>query len=257
MVVADLYLIRHAQSEGNVALGHDADHGRSSLYARQVRERPHWLWRLSPEGRRQAAVTGSWLCGELTGSPTETTLVTSPHLRAVETAALLAIPDAQWDLEPEFGEREWGTWADMPAEFQERELGVSAAHPFDWSPPGGESMSSLVRRVRAPLDRLLAEAAATAVVVSHADTLRAVRYLLAGHTPTDPRVAEPIPNCGVLHFSRLHPLYGTLAPRFRWSRIHCPWRDSTPSPMTEDGPKPRYSTERLLELIDGVDPIPW
>jgi broad specificity phosphatase PhoE len=258
--VEDLFLVRHAESEGNVAAGQDPDHGRSSEYAKRVRQRPHWLWRLSPAGELQAAVTGVWLRDQLAACEGGLVAATSPHLRAMETAAKLRIPDAAWEVEPDLRERDWGDWDSRSAALQGHEIRRQQEYPFDWCPPGGESMSLLIRRVTAPLRRLLGASAVAAVVVTHADALWALRYVMADLSPTSWlelfRSECPTPNCGVIHFSRRHPQTGELSSRFAWYRRHCPWRESTAGAIVEVPHRLRFSAGQLLDEVNRVERIP-
>ncbi|MFF8293558.1 histidine phosphatase family protein [Streptomyces sp. NPDC016309] len=251
--IEDLFLIRHAESEGNAAARLPPSHD----YAALVQRRPHWIWRLTSEGVRQAAAAGAWIRAELAQRLPDTLAVTSPHLRAMETAAMLGLPELDWEIEPDAREREWGDWENRDPGFHARELGRQSEHPFDWAPPAGESMAMLVRRVSLPLNRILATPSSAAVVVTHADTLWAFSYLAAGLDPSSWRaqyVAEPqTPNCGIIHYSRRNPDTGELLARFAWHRTYCPWRDPAGEAMTPLTPRRRYSAQQLLAQVNIVD----
>lgn len=76
-----------------------------------------------------------------------------------------------------FVEQDFGSYQGMPiAGFDARERG--ARHPF-WpvhaaeTPPGGESFEAMITRVGAGLDRLLEDAPAHTIIVSHGGAIRA------------------------------------------------------------------------------------
>lgn len=107
--------------------------------------------------------------------------VSSPLLRARETARLLGAPTAS--LEPRLMEAHWGEWEGRNLKDLRRELGEelvrNEARGLDLTPPGGESP----RDVRTRLSGWLAHAAAgnrPLVAVTHAGVLRAAYSLATG-----------------------------------------------------------------------------
>jgi probable phosphoglycerate mutase len=95
---------------------------------------------------------------------------TSPLQRAVETArALGAVAPA---VEPRLAEQDWGEWTG-------RARAALAAEPggvrWDAAPPGGESLASVLARVRAWLDELAAgDGPDTWAAVTHMGVIQAV-----------------------------------------------------------------------------------
>jgi len=130
---------------------------------------------LSPEGR---AAVGRWrLPPDLAGYR----WLTSPLVRARETARLLGIDDAAVD--PRLAEMDWGAWegerlVDLRAHFGP-EMAANEARGLDFRPPGGESP----RDVQARLAPLLAEIAVgghPTAAVAHRGVIRAVLALATG-----------------------------------------------------------------------------
>ncbi|MEU7551521.1 histidine phosphatase family protein [Streptomyces sp. NPDC044571] len=246
IAVEDVFLVRHGESEGNAAYREP-----DSAYARRVFTRPQWEWRLTPKGEEQAAATGAWLRDRIPAGPPACAV--SPLTRAVETAALLDLPGSAWQLDLGLREREWGEWDHLTPERQRAELARGEEHPVHWGPPGGESLSDVIHRVRVPLAALLAEPARAAVAVSHADTLQALAFLLAGHTPGTwteyYRHTGPVANAGVLHFTRRHPDTGALSPHFAWFR-------TPPGPFRPCPANPRATSAELLAEARRVPRIP-
>jgi broad specificity phosphatase PhoE len=124
--------------------------------------------------------------------------VVSPLTRTQRTAAAIqqaGYPATPAAVEPGLTEQDLGEWqglphADLPARLRE------PAHAF-WplgateTPPGGESIATVVRRVGATLERLAAaHAGGDVVAVSHGGAIRAAVAHAAGVSPH-----------AVLHFS--------------------------------------------------------
>src|SRR5437588_11845816 len=101
----DLVFVRHGESEGNVAFGHshrgDVSHFTPGFLARHSSR-----WRLTERGVVQARTAGEWLRSHV-GAAFDRHYV-SDYLRALETAAHLALPDALWYREFYLRERDWG-----------------------------------------------------------------------------------------------------------------------------------------------------
>lgn len=181
MGVSELLLIRHGESEGNVAAAraHDAGAHEIDVPARDADVD------LSTLGRRQAAAAGVALSDTAEHALPQVAVV-SPYRRARETAAI-ALAEAGLDLPVRVDER-----------LRDRELGVfdrltldgiAARFPeeaerrrwhgkFYHRPPGGESWADVVLRLRswlADVDR--DHDAARLVVVSHDVVIALVRYV--------------------------------------------------------------------------------
>lgn len=113
--------------------------------------------------------------------------VTSPLMRARETARLLGHPEAR--LEPALIETDWGEWegrslADLRDRFG-KEMIELESRGLDFRPPGGESP----REVQARLQPWLAAVAASGsshVAVCHKGVIRAIFALATGWDMTGP-----------------------------------------------------------------------
>jgi broad specificity phosphatase PhoE len=120
---------------------------------------------LTDLGSRQAAAASAALSGDVSR------VVSSPLRRARETAAALGLPvdvDEQW-IEVDYGDYEGLPYRDVPVELWQR----WRTEP-GFTPPGGESMAVVGRRVRDACDALAEEAADTnVVVVSHVSPIKA------------------------------------------------------------------------------------
>ena len=143
-----LILARHGQTDAN---------GRGLLLGRA--ESP-----LTEVGRAQADA----LARALT---TARRVISSPLSRALDTAAAFDRPvevDARW-IELDYGAYDLRSWQAVPAEVWTRWRDEPS-----FTPPGGESLVELGRRVREACESLAAEAAeADVVVVTHVSPIKA------------------------------------------------------------------------------------
>jgi broad specificity phosphatase PhoE len=184
MGVSELLLIRHGESEGNLAAAKAHAEGAHEI---DVPARDPDV-DLSALGRRQAKAVGSALA-ELAPEARPQALVVSPYLRARETARLICA-EAGLDLPARVDER-----------LRDRELGVLDRLTFDgvearypdeasrrrWQgkfyhrPAGGESWVDVVLRLRtwlADIDR--EPPAERLLVVSHDVVIALLRYACEG-----------------------------------------------------------------------------
>jgi broad specificity phosphatase PhoE len=123
-------------------------------------------------------------------------VVTSPYLRARETARViaeaLALPFA---VEPLLHERNFGAFRGRPYDSMRSEPDYDPQRPWIWKPRDGESYDEVTARVRPIIDRLAAaNPTADVVVVSHGAVMLALWALLSGSWDA----AHAPPNCGVV-----------------------------------------------------------
>ena len=134
-----------------------------------------------------------------------------PFAHARETAALLGIPGAAWQLEPLLHERDFGLWEGLPkdmvkADFRSAEQKVK--NRFLWRPECGESTPDMDMRVRDVLATLARELPRQRVLcVTHEDVMWTFRFRLEKMTIEEWLVHQDddhhdILNCGILHYTR-------------------------------------------------------
>ncbi len=139
---------------------------------------------LSEKGRQQAA--------ELAVRAVRAAVVAiwrSPLLRAGETAVIVAdsVGVEPWVLD-DLIESDRGDWegrpvAEIAARWPEARAAFEAGDP-EFVFPGGESVTSQVKRTRAAL-RIVAAGPGPALVVAHAGTIRAAMIALGRATPPE------------------------------------------------------------------------
>lgn len=183
--MSELLLVRHGESQGNVAatLAHQSGAHVINVPARDADVE------LSGTGREQALALG----GLLAGFPDDrhAAVWSSPYLRARQTAEL-AVHTGGWTtpvlLDERLRDRELGILdmltpagveARLPREAERRRwLGK-----FYYRPPGGESWADVVLRLRsllADLDRLYP--GQRVLLVCHDAVILLIRYILEGLT---------------------------------------------------------------------------
>lgn len=181
---SSLWVVRHGESAGNVArdAAEAGGHERLDLSHRDV-DVP-----LSELGERQARALGRWIA-EQPEDERPTVLWTSPYVRARETAAL-ALEAAGLDLpavvderlrEREFGVLDGLTRRGITAQFPEESARRAAIGKFYHRPPGGESWTDVLQRLRAVLDDVRTDAQGERVLVlAHQVVVLLTRYVLEG-----------------------------------------------------------------------------
>lgn len=257
----NLVLVRHGQSEGNVAVKRSR-HGDDRDFTPDFRQRPSRLWRLTDQGREQARVAGEWVRENL--GPNFFRYYVSEYVRARETAGLLDLPDATWYREVDLVERSWGdldgyTEAERVAKFRDI-LDRKDLDPFLWRPPGGESLHDTRQRQRSTLGTLHRECGEENVVlVGHGEQIWSMRTLLERMTldrfaelDASDHPYDHIHNCQVIIYSRVDPSTGEVAPYLNWVKSVCP-TDLTLSANTWQAiVRPVYSNAELLNEVEKI-----
>jgi NAD+ kinase len=254
----DLVLVRHGESEGNVA-NRRSRQGDNSAFTDEFRRRHSSKWRLTDRGIEQARAAGAWIREHI--GPSFDRHYTSEYVRAMETAAHLELPDAEWYAEFYLRERDWGRLDLVTHEERLERFGEAlAGHRIDsfyWSPPAGESMAQVCLRVDRVLNTLHRECAPMRViVVCHGEIMWAFRVRLERmpqrlyhelDTSEDPH--ERIFNAQVLHYTRQDPATGEVQPYLNWMRSVCPWDMSQSRNTWQRIERRVYSNEDLLAEV--------
>ena len=180
-----LWLVRHGQSQGNVArdAAHDAGLAVIDLDVRDV-DVP-----LSELGVRQAAAAGQWFA-ELPPKERPEVILTSPYLRARQTATAiceagaLAGDKAKSVIDERLREREFGVFDGLTTRGIREKYPEEAAHrakmgKFYHRPPGGESWADVILRLRSVVNTInLLYADRRIVIVCHQVVVLCMRYIL-------------------------------------------------------------------------------
>lgn len=260
----DLFLVRHGQSEGNVAL-EAAKSGDLSLMTDAYLARSAADYRLTDLGRSQAEAAGAWVRDWMASEAVERfdRLYCSPYVRARETAAHLALPDGAWQLEPLLRERDWGLWEGLGRHETAKRFPESTAQKhrnrFLWRPESGESTPDLDMRAREVLGTLARELPTGRVLcVTHEDVMWAFRFRLEKLSieewiailEDDDR--GKVPNCGILHYTRVDNT-GAVHERFHRVRLVDPADPVSAQWSTIE--RPRFTNEQLLAQVEEMPPL--
>ncbi len=258
----DLVLVRHGESEGNVAKRR-SENGDDSAFTPEFRNRHTSSFRLSKKGRLQASLAGKFIrkefCKDGFGFDRH---VTSEYARAMETAALLRLPNALWFRDFYLAERGWGELEICPeserAQRFEKALRQREVQPFFWRPPNGETMAQLCQRVDRVLDTLHRECSDKRVlIVCHGEIMRAFQVRLERisqgrfkRLTFSEKSEDRIHNCQIVHYTRRNPEDGTLSKHADWVR----WIRPKDEPVTVSDwrriKRPWYTNKELIEVVE-------
>jgi probable phosphoglycerate mutase len=180
-----LWLVRHGQSQGNVArdAADEAGAHEIDIDLRDV-DVP-----LSALGREQASAAGRYFA-ELPAEERPEVILASPYVRAKQTAAIiceagaLAGGAAKTTIDERLREREFGifdrlTTAGIRARFPEEAAHRRRLGKFYHRPPGGESWADVILRLRSMLNTInLHYCDRRVLVVCHQVVVLCFRYIL-------------------------------------------------------------------------------
>lgn len=257
----DLLLVRHGESEGNVAK-EKSEKGDHSLYTQEFLARHSSEWRLTDYGIWQAKMAGLWICANI---PTQfQRYYISECYRAIETAENLDLPNARWFTEFYLNERNWGFLDSMSQEEREKlyakDIERWGRDHIYWAPPGygSENMVDVAlrsyERIVSTLHRECSDGAA--IIVCHGEVMWAWRMRLERmpiqryrelHKSKDKK--DRLANCQILHYTRRNPKTGEIAPYLNWMRSVCPWDMSRSRNEWENIVRPSYNNEELKAMI--------
>jgi broad specificity phosphatase PhoE len=201
-----LWIVRHGESAGNVArdAADAAGHAVIDIAERDV-DVP-----LSPLGHEQAAALGRWFAA-IPGGERPTTVFTSPYLRARETARYVA-PDTPTIVDERLREKEFGvldrlTRVGITQRYPEQAELRARVGKFYHRPPGGESWTDVILRLRSAADTIslhYSEPGSRVLIVAHQVIVLCFRYLLEDmdeQTILSIDAEGDVANCGVTEYA--------------------------------------------------------
>lgn len=180
-----LWIVRHGESAGNVALRTAEAAGHTSIdLAFRDMDVP-----LSALGLQQAEALGRWF-GDLPPEQQPTVLLASPYVRTRETAHHLLeagridLTGLEYVVDERLREREFGildrlTTAGIQQKFPEQAEFRAALGKFYHRPPGGESWCDVILRLRTVIDMVTRDYCGERVLlVAHQAVVLCFRYIL-------------------------------------------------------------------------------
>ena len=207
MTMRRLILVRHGESMGNVARER-AEATAADVIDIDLRDPDVPLSEL---GKTQAVALGTWF-GQLPGDERPQVVLSSPYIRARQTAKLL-IESSGLDLrlrvderlrEKEFGIIDRLTKFGIRAKYPELSAQRSHVGKFYFRPPGGESWCDVILRLRSVLEMVTREYGGCRVlVVAHQVIVNCMRYLVECLDEEQILAIDArgdVPNCGVTSY---------------------------------------------------------
>jgi len=255
----DLILIRHGESEGNLAQEY-AKQGDDSYWTEELTKKHNSLYRLTSLGQEQAKIAGQWIKDNI--SPRFDQYYCSEYVRALETAALLGFEGALWSPDIFLREQDKGVLEGQSEiarkEIYELELKRKEREFVYWAPLGGESIAMCSQRIELWLLELQRYCSGfRVIVVCHGDIMKSIRLRLDslrqsewGCFQTDPDYRTY--NCSLVHYSRRNPVTGDVHSRLNFVRTICPWDLSKTTGKWKQLPRISFSNEELLGLVNNV-----
>lgn len=226
-----LTLVRHGESEANVAQRYIKGGREDELPLEEYDARHDSFMRLTPEGAKQARVTGEFL---RTQNLPDGHFYVSPHIRTQETAYNLSL-DAEWRIDDRIRERDWGEVVSH-RRMEDEERRIRSLNEWYWTPRGGESLASGLRL------RLEAMVAAQyrrknvehSLMVCHGEVMRVFQFIIERLTPARLLEIEAddthrVHNAMVMQYSSADPfliergLEAKTSNHYEWRRAICPW----------------------------------
>jgi len=249
----DFVLVRHGESEGNIAQELSKT-GDDSLWTPDFKHRHTSKYRLTDKGRDQARSAGKWLKEHMGRFDKH---FCSEYVRAMETASYMNL-DAKWTCDFFLRERDQGVLQNLSK--VEREIQYAAelkrqdTDMFYYAPPGGESIANSCMRVHRVLSKLMRSCSGFKILaVSHGNMIWAFRICIEQMTQTEFQrrlKEEKIYNGQILHFTRRNPETGEIAPEMGWMRSVCPWKPTNGEPVWVEIQRPLFDDALLLQAVE-------
>ena len=255
----NLFLVRHGQSEGNLARKQFEETGDESFFSEEFLELHESQYQLTELGIEQAKLAGEWFKKNLLTSFDR--MLVSNNVRAMQTAAYLNLPGALWMQDAKLRERDGGLFNSITPserdEFYKNEQKFYDTQPFLYRPLQGESVADLCDRIKLVLDTLARECdGKNVIIVCHGHVMRAFRIILERMSlkKTNEYLMNTgswgrVPNCSIVHYTREIPFdqKPLLANSFAFVRMIRPAGGGE----TEDGwtriERKKFTNKELLE----------
>jgi len=263
MLPLDIILVRHGQSEGNVAVERSRA-GDNSDFTAEFMNRHSAHLRLTEKGKLQAEASGRWL--KENGLYSFDRYYVSEYLRAMETAALLSLPDAKWYADFQLRESDHGLADIIPSDVRKERFGEcldNRKKQVFYTPwPEGESIVGVCDRLRGNIVSTLHRECSgkRVIIVSHGDVMRAFRVIFERISADEFHKLdneEPkhfkIGNGQIIHYTRVNPRNSEeVLPHLGWVRSVNPWEPSYAGHDWRAIERHSYSNEDLFTLVNRV-----
>lgn len=237
-IPCDFILIRHGESEGNVA--DSFSNLEIDEFQQKIKDKNSFQYRLTEEGKKQAKITGDWIKKNI--FETFDFYFSSDYLRTQETAGLLDFKDAEWTLKTDIREQI------LPFENETLDQNPTLLRSI-----GIENFLDEVKKLGH--DKKV-------ITVCHATTIRSFMIRIENLKYKDIFTLERNPdmkvsNCQIIWYSRRNPYDGSLSSHWIWKRMIVAYLDASGTrsfPWKNVQPK-KYSSLQLLKFVDTTSPL--
>jgi 2,3-bisphosphoglycerate-dependent phosphoglycerate mutase len=241
---ARLWLVRHGQSQGNVARD-AADERGLPMIDIDVRDVDVSL---SPLGHRQAEAAGRWFAA-LPPDERPEVVLSSPYVRTRQTAAAICeaagmTGQVKLVIDERLREREFGIFDRLTGVGIRKKYPEEAEHramlgKFYHRPPGGESWADVILRLRSALNTInLHYCDRRVLIVCHQVVLLCMRYILEELTEEEILRIDgqaEILNCGICIYDFEPDADGLSKPRLEAWNLGAPLEvEGTPETAEPD-----------------------
>ncbi len=254
----NLFLVRHGQSEGNLARKKFEESGDESFLTDEFLGLHESQYALTDLGVSQAKKAGEWLVNNKFTDFDR--MLVSNNVRAMQTAAHLNIQNASWMIDYNLRERDGGLFNVMTpskrdAKYSDQQKFYNT-QPFLFRPPQGESIADVCQRIKIVLDTLARECdGKNVIIVCHGHVMRTFRIILERmslqktneYLLTEEEWGK-VPNCSIIHYTRQDPAdkQEEMHTRFGWVRVIRPAGGGTPEDSFSIIERKKYSNENLF-----------
>lgn len=259
MMPLDLVLVRHGESEGNLA-NKRSRQGNHADFTKEFVDRHSSEFRLTDRGVWQSQMAGQWL--KFNGLGIFDRYYVSEYVRAMETAVKLDLVGANWYPEFFLRERDYGE-IDVMTDEERRErfgdfLKRFRRYGFLTPPPGGESMATLCVRTNIMLGTMHRECSdKRVIIVNHGEVMWSFRVRLERipqwrykELESSQNPHDRMHNCQILHYTRIDPFTGKTTKYYQWMRSVCPWDLTLSSNEWQRIVRPTYSNDDLAQIVN-------
>lgn len=260
MLPINLYLVRHGRSESNFAYEVSCA-GNGDCLAEKFAKQHTADSRLVDIGRKQAVAAGKWF---IKNGITIDRCYVSEYVRALETAALLALPNAKWFVDPQLRERDYGLLEHLPdavcRQQYPRYFELEEQNKFYTACPGGESMADVCNRIRnntlSTLHREMADKN-SALIVCHGNIIEGFRVILEriparvyNQLMKDEADWFKVGNGQIVHYTRRNPKNPhNILPYMNWVRSFNPSDPDYAGHDWREIERKTYTNEELLKIV--------
>lgn len=259
MMPLNLYLVRHGESEGNLANKMFKEKGDDSLFTQNFLELHESQYNLTEKGVCQAVMAGKWFSQN--GVVSFHRMLVSNNNRAMQTAAYLDLKNAAWMIDFNLRERENGLFSVLSTAKKyfngTDQAKFHDSQPFLFRPPQGESIADVTMRIKIVLDTMARECQdQDVIIVCHGHIIRTFRIMLERmslaqsneYLNTEEEWGR-VPNGAIVHYTRKNPFEGMpkISPHLDWTRIIRPAGGGELEDPFRKVIRKKYSNEELLE----------